>query len=151
MALQMNSAKLVGDVRGSQIVELAVALPLLVVFVVGIFDFGSAFGIKQKIANAAREGARTASNQPTRDLSYTPGGGCGAPTSVCAIRDAVDHYLAAANVNDCGLGTALARRQLGWHGHSLPREVARDRLRLPLIGVPRLPSASAVPTRQIRR
>jgi TadE-like protein len=113
MALRMSSAKLLGDVRGSQIVELAVALPLLVVFVVGIFDFGSAFGIKQKIANAAREGARTASYQSTRDLSHIPSGGCGAPSSVCAIRDAVDHYLAAANVNDCGLGTAVAPAPTG--------------------------------------
>ena len=60
------------DSRGAQIAEFAVALPLLMVFVVGIFDFGLAFGTKQKLANAAREGARVAANQPTTDLSLTP-------------------------------------------------------------------------------
>jgi hypothetical protein len=35
---------LLADTSGSQMLEFAVALPLLVVFVVGIFDFGEAFG-----------------------------------------------------------------------------------------------------------
>ena len=46
------------DTRASQIVEFAVALPLLLVLAVGIFDFGSAFNMKQKLTNAAREAAR---------------------------------------------------------------------------------------------
>jgi Flp pilus assembly protein TadG len=97
------------DATGSQIVEFAIALPLLMVLVVGIFDFGSAFNVKQKIVNAAREGARVASNQPTNDL-WPPGvtGSCTAPTSVCAIRDAVDNALVTSNVSDCGLSTANA-------------------------------------------
>jgi Flp pilus assembly protein TadG len=97
------------DATGSQIVEFAIALPLLMVLVVGIFDFGSAFNVKQKIVNAAREGARVASNQPTNDL-WPPGvtGSCTAPTSVCAIRDAVDNALVTSNVSDCGLATANA-------------------------------------------
>ncbi len=99
---------LLGDTRAAQIVEFAVALPLLVVLVVGIFDFGFAFGVKQKITNAAREAARVAASQPTIDLSLTPGGGCGAPTSICAIRDVVNNYLAVASVNNCGLDGALA-------------------------------------------
>ena len=41
----------------SQIVELAISLPVLVIFVVGIFDFGGALTLKQKLTNAAREGA----------------------------------------------------------------------------------------------
>lgn len=97
---------LVIEVRGSQIVELAVTLPLLVVFVVGIFDFGSAFEIKLKVANAAREGARIGSIQPSRDLSNSATTGCQAPASICAVRDAVSYYLKAAKVNDCGLSTA---------------------------------------------
>ena len=44
------------------------ALPLLVVFVVGIFDFGGAFNLKQMLNNIAREGARFASSLPTNDL-----------------------------------------------------------------------------------
>jgi len=96
------------DSRGAQIAEFAVALPLLIVFVVGIFDFGLAFGTKQKLANAAREGARVAASQPTTDLSLTPAGGCNAPDSICAIRDVVGNDLVAARVDDCGLGSTPA-------------------------------------------
>jgi len=85
------------DTRGSQIVEFAVALPLIAVFVVGLFDFGSAFGLKQRLANAAREGARVGANQPTSDLSNTT-----AP-SVDAIAEVVGNYLVSAKVFDCGL------------------------------------------------
>jgi Flp pilus assembly protein TadG len=102
------------DSDGSQIVEFAVSLPLLVVLVVGIFDFGSAFTIKQKLAYATREGARVASNQPTTDLSLN--GACGAPASVCAVRDVIDQNLVAAHVNDCGLASvaATASPPLAW-------------------------------------
>jgi len=41
---------------------------LLIVVVVGIFDFGEAFNVKQKLNGAAR-GARFASSLPTNDLS----------------------------------------------------------------------------------
>ena len=57
------------DDRAAQLVEFAVALPLLVVFVVGIFDFSSAFTLKQKLTNAARDGARVAAADPANDLS----------------------------------------------------------------------------------
>jgi hypothetical protein len=100
---------------GAEIAEFAVSIPLLAVFVVGIFDFGSAFTVKQKISNVALQGARVAANQPSNDLSAT--GTCGAPPpSVCAVRDVVASTLAASKLNDCGLagatgavtGTALA-------------------------------------------
>jgi TadE-like protein len=102
---------------GSQIVEFAISLPLLMVLVVGIFDFGTAFNVKQKIVNVTREGARVASNQPTNDL-WPPGvvGACAAPTSVCAIRDAVDNALVTNKIKDCGLAAANATSlgNLGW-------------------------------------
>ena len=112
-----SCARLWGDTQASQIVEFAFTIPLLVVFVVGIFDFGSAFSVKQKLANAVREGARIAANQPSSDLSATPlSGGCGAPASICAVRDAVDFYLTAGKVNDCGLSSANSPSQtaLAW-------------------------------------
>jgi TadE-like protein len=102
---------------GSQIVEFAIVLPLLMVLVVGIFDFGSAFNVKQKVVNVAREGARVASSQPTNDL-WPPGGAglCAAPASVCAVRDAVDNALLTNKIPDCGLGTtnAGAAGNLAW-------------------------------------
>jgi Flp pilus assembly protein TadG len=84
---------------GSQIVELAVSLPLLLVFVVGITDFGTAFNLKQKLNNAAREGVRVAANQYMGDVVNA------SPNSIIAIHDAVDNYLLAARINDCGLSS----------------------------------------------
>jgi Flp pilus assembly protein TadG len=90
------------DTRASQIVEFAVALPLLLVLAVGIFDFGSAFNMKQKLTNAAREAARLGASSATNDLTNP------APTSVLAIRDLVVNYLQTSRINDCGLGAAAA-------------------------------------------
>lgn len=84
--------------RANQLVELAVVLPILLVLVVGIFDFGQAFTLKQQLNNIAREAARLGSSQPTSDLSQA------APPSVKAIRDLVDSDLQTARINDCGLG-----------------------------------------------
>lgn len=94
--------------EGAQILEFAVALPLLVVFVVGIYDFGQAFNTKEKLNFAARDGARFGSTQPTNDLSQN------SPLSVAAIRDLVDADLIAANINDCGLGPIQQSSPLVW-------------------------------------
>ena len=88
------------ETGGSQIAEFAVALPLLLVLVVGIFDFGNAYNLKQRITNTARDAARLGSAQPTSDLTNTP------PASVVAIRDLVVNNFQASKVNDCGLGSA---------------------------------------------
>lgn len=90
------------ETAGSQVAELAVALPLLMIIVVGITDFGSAFNLKQILNTAAREGGRFASNQTMADVTDAT------PNSVAAIRDVIDNYLIAANVGDCGLATAAA-------------------------------------------
>ncbi|MEJ2483885.1 MAG: TadE/TadG family type IV pilus assembly protein, partial [Gemmatimonadota bacterium] len=50
---------------GQALVELALALPLLLLILVGIFEFARAYSMKQSIVNAAREGARTAVVQTT--------------------------------------------------------------------------------------
>ncbi len=81
------------------LIEFAVALPLLVVLVVGIFDFGGAFNLKQELSNAAREGARFGAAQPSNDISPS----ISKPPSVDAIRFLVDSYLQTAHINDCGL------------------------------------------------
>ncbi len=95
-------AALTGD-EGAEILEFAISLPLLIVVAVGVFDFGSAFTVKQKVGNVALQGARFASNQPTNDLSLA--GACGAPASICSVRDVVESNLVASRLNDCGLGT----------------------------------------------
>ena len=86
--------------RGAQIVEFAVALPLLVVFVVGIFDFSNAFTLKQRLTNIARDAARAAAGDPSNDLQ---GATSGNPVSVMDVYYIVDNYIRGSNLNDCGL------------------------------------------------
>ena len=93
-----------GGTEASQIVELAITLPLLLVVVVGLTDFSGAFNLKFRLSNAAREAARFAANQSTADLSNA------APASIAAVRDVVDSYLAALHINDCGLSTQSASK-----------------------------------------
>jgi Flp pilus assembly protein TadG len=113
--LARTISHLIADTKGAQIVELAVTLPLLVVIFVGIYDFGQAFNMKQKLSTATREGARFAANQSTIDLTDL-GGPCSAsaPKSVCAALDVIDAYLVANNINDCGLSSPSSVTQTGW-------------------------------------
>ncbi|MBT8478503.1 MAG: pilus assembly protein [Gemmatimonadetes bacterium] len=46
-----------GD-TGQALVEMAIALPILLALLVGIFEFARAYNVQQVITNAAREGAR---------------------------------------------------------------------------------------------
>ncbi len=88
--------------EGAALVEFAVALPLLMVFVVGIFDFSGAFTLKQKFTNVARDAARAAAADPANDLQSPslP------PLSVNDAFQVVDSYLIANNLNDCGITLA---------------------------------------------
>jgi Flp pilus assembly protein TadG len=94
---------LCGDEQAAQIVEFAVSLPLLVVFVVGIFDFSGALSLKQKLTNAARDAARVAAADPANDLSGA--GNNNLPVSVSDAYQVVDNYLISENINDCGLSS----------------------------------------------
>jgi Flp pilus assembly protein TadG len=89
--------------EASQLLEFAVALPLLVVLVVGIFDFGEAFNLKHQLRNAVREGARLASSLPLSDITSA-----GTPSSVLRAWNQVDAYLLRSEINDCGLGAVSA-------------------------------------------
>src|SRR5947207_15302361 len=96
------------DDRGSQIMEFALVLPLLVVFVVAIYDFGQAFNVKEKLNFTVKDGARFGAAQPTNDLTQD------IPISVTAIRDLVDADLATAGINDCGLGPIQQTSTMAW-------------------------------------
>jgi len=85
---------LLANPDGSALVEFAVSLPILVVFVVGIFDFSGAFNQKQKIAQAAQQGAIVAGAQPTTDI-YS---GNGNPDSLQPVVAAAFNSLAASGV-----------------------------------------------------
>ncbi len=97
------------DVEGSQIVELAVTLPLMMVMLVGIMGFGQAFNLKHKLDTSVREGARFASSQPGADLTNP------VPGSVNAVRDVIHNYLQSEQINDCGLAAAApVQAGLAW-------------------------------------
>jgi Flp pilus assembly protein TadG len=85
---------LANDVRGSALVEFAVALPLLVVFIVGIYDFSGAFNQKQKLEHAAQEGAIVAGAQPMNDIETDNVN----PDSLQPVVNVIFNTLAAQNV-----------------------------------------------------
>jgi Flp pilus assembly protein TadG len=93
------------DDRAAQIVEFAVSLPLLIFFVVGIFDFSNAVTLKQRLTNAARETARVAAADPANDLGGPP---AGVPASIGDAFQVADKYLISEKINDCGLAGAAA-------------------------------------------
>src|ERR1700690_2327058 len=99
------------DDRASQIAEFALSLPLLVLIVVGIFDFSGALSLKQKLTNAAREGARVAAADPASDLGFPPASGF--PVSVDDAYQVVDYYLVQEKINDCGLSAKPPTQGVG--------------------------------------
>jgi Flp pilus assembly protein TadG len=87
-------AALTKNTQGSALLEFAIALPLLVVFVVGIYDFSGAFNQKQKIEQAAQEGAIIAGAQPMNDIEA----GNGNPDSLQPVVSVIFNTLAGQNI-----------------------------------------------------
>jgi Flp pilus assembly protein TadG len=73
--------------RGAELIEFALVLPLILILLMGIFDFGLAFQRYEIITNAAREGARLASLQ----AAYTDD----------EIRNRALSYCTQANLTGC--------------------------------------------------
>lgn len=108
---------LLRDVQGAAVLEFAISLPLLVVFVVGIYDFSGAFNQKQKIEQAAQEGAIVAGAQPMSDIqttTTTPPG----PASLLPAVTAVYNSLVGSGVLPTGTcnppGTSSNTTGLTW-------------------------------------
>ncbi len=87
-----------GSDRGSELIELAIVLPLLIVVCAGIMDFGFLFQRYEVVTNAAREGARLASLpggytdadiQNRVDDYLTSSGLTAAPTPASVVRSSV--------------------------------------------------------------
>jgi Flp pilus assembly protein TadG len=108
-----RTVSLLRDVQGAALVEFAISLPLLVVFVVGIYDFSGAFNQKQKIEQAAQEGAIIAGAQPTSDIASPT-----APDSLLPVVSAVYNSLVGSRVLPTGTctppGTAVGPTGLAW-------------------------------------
>jgi hypothetical protein len=89
-----GSVSLTREEQGAALLEFAISLPLLVVFVVGIYDFSGAFNQKQKIEQAAQEGAIVAGAQPMSDIATATGD----PESLHPVVIAVFNSLAGSGV-----------------------------------------------------
>ncbi len=109
-----RGARLLRDARGSALLEFAITLPLLVVFVVGIYDFSGGFNQKQKIEQAAQEGAIIAGAQPMSDIATTTSD----PDSLHPVVSAVLNSLVGSGVVPTGTctppGTASGPVGLEW-------------------------------------
>jgi Flp pilus assembly protein TadG len=103
-------ARLRDETEGSALLEFAIALPLLVVFIVGIYDFSGAFNQKQKIQHAAQVGAIVAGAQPTSDIySSNANPGSLQPVVEVIFRSlAADNLLPLANQGSCKPPAAVA-------------------------------------------
>lgn len=87
--------------EGAELLEFALALPVILVMLIGLLDFAHAYNIKQKLANAAREGARLGGSEVTSDITQST------PDSVQAIKDDVTAYLQDANVNTSFISSTM--------------------------------------------
>jgi Flp pilus assembly protein TadG len=97
---------------GAQLVEFAVALPLLVLFVVGIFDFSNAYTLKQRLTNIARDAALASAYDPGSDVPSPSVGTL--PVSVNDAFQLVNNYLIASNLNNCGITSTGTASGLTW-------------------------------------
>jgi Flp pilus assembly protein TadG len=87
--------------RGQAVIELALTLPLLLVVVFGIIDFGFMFQRYESVTNAAREGARlgvladyTAAEAQNRALDYLRASGLNGTVRACGAAVARDSMCA---------------------------------------------------------
>ena len=97
------SCRLFRDDRAAQIVEFACTLPLMIIFVVGIFDFSGAFTLRQKLTNIARDAARAAASDPGTDLAAPT---TALPASISDAFQLIYNYMVANNLNTCAITPA---------------------------------------------
>jgi Flp pilus assembly protein TadG len=81
--------------RGQALLETAIALPLVLLISVGIFEFGRAYQTWQVLTNASREAAR---------IAILPG------TTDADIRNRVQQYLAAGQLDAAATATVTIDR-----------------------------------------
>ena len=98
------------DIRGSQVLEFALVLPLIVTLMVGVFDFGAAWTLRDKLTNAVREGTRLAVRQSTLDLGQSQ------PPSIIAVHDVITAYLSNAGITQCPIDVGPTQgKGLSWN------------------------------------
>jgi Flp pilus assembly protein TadG len=101
--------------RGTSAVEFAIVLPLLVVFIFGIIEFGLVFYNKAMVTNASREAARAG-------IVYRD-----PPVTVAEIQSVVDNYCGGMLVSfgsSSGAVTTVPSGECANHGNELVVNVA---------------------------
>lgn len=81
--------------KGAELVEFALAVPVLIMLVLGVMDFGAAFTLREMLTNAARSGARIMVSSPLTNQDCTSS----TPCSVVAAATAVVNYMANAGID----------------------------------------------------
>lgn len=99
----LRTVHAVTGTEGAQLLEFALSLPFLLVILVGIIDFTGAYNLKQKEANAAREGARIAVSTNISDVTCTST----IPCSIQAAAHAVANYMTNAGVDSSCIDPSL--------------------------------------------
>jgi Flp pilus assembly protein TadG len=128
--------------RGAQLVEMAIVMPVLLLIIAGIFDFGMLFRSWEVVTNAAREGARIGSLPGYADAdvrsrvqqymqasgvlpaagtcelhSVSPGAACPASAcSVCVATDVVPTGSANVRVRSVTVRANQTLPSLSWVG-----------------------------------
>ena len=83
------------DTRGAALLEMALAMPMMLLIAAGIFEFGRAYQTWQIVTNAAREGAR---------IAVLPG------TTDTMVSDRVRTYMSDGQLSDYAAATVAIQR-----------------------------------------
>ena len=106
--------------RGQAMVETAIAIPLLLMMMVGIFEVGRAYETWQVLTNAAREGARMAVTPSGTAREYdgarSPVHGR-RPAHKSATAPVIVNRTASINVNGTPVSASLGDRRLSVRVH----------------------------------
>jgi len=87
--LAAGRLKQLGESSGSQLLELALTLPFLLILAIGISDMGGAYNLKHIITNAARDAARITVSNDLQNSSCPDT----TPCSIEGAADAAKQYL----------------------------------------------------------
>jgi Flp pilus assembly protein TadG len=87
--LAAGRLKQLGGSSGSQLLELALTLPFLLILAIGISDMGGAYNLKHIITNAARDAARITVSNDLQNSSCQDT----TPCSIEGAADAAKQYL----------------------------------------------------------
>ena len=69
MRMRLFRRRFARSESGAAMVEFAIVLPILIMFLLGIIDFGRAFFLYNNLTNAVREGARLGAVQSTVNVA----------------------------------------------------------------------------------